>query len=76
VHDILLRSTDAGLTWDSLPTPIPSGIPYFITPLFAVSSAASQNGVWKTTDGGKHGHLMIRKSVADGLLLSQIMTRA
>ena len=65
-NNIFLRTTNAGLTWDSLPISVPSGVPYFITSQFWVSPDGNQNGVWKTTNGGQTWTPHDRKSIANG----------
>lgn len=64
---ILLRSTNAGQTWDSISTPIPSGRPLFVTSLIGYSCGGPTSGtVWKTVDGGNSWIQQNRNSIASG----------
>jgi photosystem II stability/assembly factor-like uncharacterized protein len=68
-RNIILKSTNKGLSWDSIPSIIiPSGLPTFYSPSFALSPAVSQNGVWKTTDSGNSWTPHDRMSAAEGPL--------
>ncbi|MBS1902457.1 MAG: T9SS type A sorting domain-containing protein [Bacteroidetes bacterium] len=64
---VLLRSTDQGLTWDSLPTPLPGDI-VFVSSLVGYACAHDPNDktVWKTIDGGMSWQSFNRASVASG----------
>ncbi len=64
-NNFLMRSTDKGITWDSL-SQVPKGIIYFTSPLVGYSTPILQNIVWRTTDGGTSWTPHDRKSVAFG----------
>ena len=61
----LMRSFDKGLTWDTLPNPIPLGYLYFTSSMIGYSSGASST-VWKTTDGAKSWVAHDKNSVSGG----------
>ena len=63
---LLMRSFDGGINWDTLTTPIPIGITYFISLLVGFSVPSSQNVVWKTTDGGGSWVAHDRNSISHG----------
>ncbi|MEP7234721.1 MAG: hypothetical protein ABI778_05440, partial [Ignavibacteriota bacterium] len=65
ITNILFRSTDKGITWDSI-APVPFGIITFTTSMIGYSVPSSPHIVWKTTNGGQTWIAHDRKSVADG----------
>jgi photosystem II stability/assembly factor-like uncharacterized protein len=66
-NNVLFRSTNMGLTWDSLSTPVPGGPIDFATPLIGYAgSSPGVNVVWKTIDGAQSWTSYPRNSVAEG----------
>jgi photosystem II stability/assembly factor-like uncharacterized protein len=66
---VLLRSTNSGIQWDTMPTPLPGDF-IFTTPLIGYSTAhdPTDKRMWKTTDGGFTWVAYDRKSIASGPL--------
>lgn len=67
---ILMRSSDRGISWDTLSTPIPTGYVFFTSATTGYSSSDDPliKYVWKTTDGGSSWQQHDRNSIATGPL--------
>jgi photosystem II stability/assembly factor-like uncharacterized protein len=65
---VLLRSTNAGLNWDSLPTPIAGYPVYFTSALIGYAAGRfADKLVWKTIDGGMSWKSYAENSNATGI---------
>jgi photosystem II stability/assembly factor-like uncharacterized protein len=66
---LLLKTTNLGLTWDSLPTLVPALPVFFLTPQLGFCTSGNVDSVWKTTNGGLSWKASYRNTSHNGQLV-------